>query len=189
MEENVPVLLDPFVRRLLGVTVTGLWQLAAVSDDGVIPLPGELVLETGTGFVSLSYNQDELSCRGPSPRRDLRWETEPWLEMYRSGEAEEWLELVPLDAEEWRELPLAVRPALPLSVTAMTGWFAVASYSPDIDYVETYALILSGGGHSLVIMSTDDFDLKFVDRPTARKRTEGVVANLRVRLVEEEQRL
>ncbi|SDJ38746.1 hypothetical protein SAMN05192558_10928 [Actinokineospora alba] len=84
-------------RALLGVTVTGLWQLATVSADGTIPLPGTLVLESPAGFVTFSCAQEGLSCRGLVPREEIRWNTEPDLAMDSRGD-EEWLSLVPLEA-------------------------------------------------------------------------------------------
>jgi hypothetical protein len=176
--------LAPFAGHLLGVTVTGYWRLAAVSDDGTIPLPGEVVLETSTGFVTLSYTQDGLRCRKPVRQHDLRWVTEPWLTIGRSGDAEEWLELVPLENQ----------PAPPLSVTAITGWFADGPYHVPFGLTlfedgDTYALILSGNGDPIVIMTTASFDLVCADRATARRYAEEVAANMRVRLVEQELRL
>lgn len=162
-------MLEPYAC-LLGTTVTGLWQLAAVSDDGTIPLPGELVPEIEGGFVSLSCTQGGLSCRGPSPRHDVRWDTEPWLAMGRSEDAEEWLELVPAENQ----------PALPLSVTAMTGWFAVGSYTFPL------ALILSGDGAPVVLMTTPRFALVCTDRATARAHAEQVTEVMGFRLVERE---
>ncbi|GAB1516305.1 hypothetical protein [Actinophytocola sp. KF-1] len=159
-------MLEPYAR-LLGTTVTGLWQLAAVSDDGVIPLPGELVLETDAGFVSLSYRQDGLACTGPVDRADVRWGTEPWLTMGRA-DADEWLELVP-----------AAVPGLPLAVTGVTGWFGVG------DWVLPCALVLSGAGDPLVLMTTADHDLVRTDHRTAREHAEHLTAVMRMRLVEQ----
>jgi hypothetical protein len=175
--------LDPFAR-LLGVTVLRLWRLAAVSDDGTIPLPGTLALETSAGFVLLHYTQDGLTCRGPDPRHELRWDTEPWLTMGRTGDAEEWLELVPFENP----------PTLPLSVTAMTGWFADGPYQLPVGLTlfedgDTFALILSGDGDPIVIMTTTDFDLVCTDRATARAHAETIAATMRVGLVERELRL
>lgn len=176
-------MLEPYAC-LLGATVTGLWQLAAVSDDGTIPLPGTLALETGAGFVLLHYTQEGLTCRGPVPRHELRWDTEPWLPMGRSGDAEEWLELVPFENP----------PTLPLSVTAMTGWFADGPYHLPLGLTlfedgDTFALILSGDGDPIVIMTTLDFDLVCTDRATAWASAEEIAAAMRVRLVEQELRL
>lgn len=171
-------MLEPFAH-LLGATVHELWQLAAVSDDGTIPLPGELVLETGTGFVSLSYTQDGLACRGPSRRQDLRWATEPWLAMGR-GDAEEWLELVPPER----------KPALPLTVTAMTGLFTDGPYHLPVGLTlfedgDTLALVLSGDGDPIVLMTTEQFDLVCTDLGTARANAERVAAAMRKQLVEQ----
>lgn len=85
------------MRALLGITVTRLWQLATVSADGTVPLPGILALEAPAGFVTLSYAQEGLSCRGLVRREDIRWDAEPDLAMDNPGD-EEWLTLVPLDA-------------------------------------------------------------------------------------------
>lgn len=176
-------MLEPYAC-LLGTTVTVLWRLAAVSDDGTIPLPGELVLETDRGFVSLSYTQEGLSCRGPSPRQDVRWDTEPWLAMGRSSDAEEWLELVEVEHG----------PALPLFVTAFTGWFADAPYQTPIGLTlfedgDTFALILSGDSDPVVLMTTEQFELVCTDRATARARAERTAAAMRVSLIERELRL
>jgi hypothetical protein len=166
--------LAPFARRLLGVTVTGLWRLSTVSTDGAIPLPGELVLETGTGFVSLSHTQQGLSCRGPVPRPDIGWATEPDLTMGRSEGAGEWLDLARLDQPA---------PALPLAVAAVTGWFGLGTY------LDAFALILSGADRELVLMTTDAFDLRPATRAEARRRADAVATNLNLRLVEQELRL
>jgi hypothetical protein len=167
--------LAPIARCLLGITVTRLWHLSAVSDDGVIPLPGQLVLGTDIGFVTLSYTQEGLSCRRRGRRSDVRWDTEPDLAMGRSENAEEWLELTPL--EEHTHVP-----ELPLLVEAVTGWFGTGRY------LDTLALILAGGGRELVIMTTDDFDLRCTTRQVARERAELVAANMNLRLIEEESR-
>ncbi|ONI91575.1 hypothetical protein ALI22I_08120 [Saccharothrix sp. ALI-22-I] len=168
--------LTPFTRSLLGATVTGLWQLAAVSDDGTIPLPGELALETDTGFVTLSCTQEGLSCREPVRRDEIRWDTEPDLAMDNLGDAEEWLGLVPLEDR-------ANVPELPLFVAAVTGWFGVGSYR------DAFALILTGRGRSLVVMTTSDFDLRCATRQEASQRAEQVAVNMNLRLIEREQRL
>ncbi|MDQ3786607.1 MAG: hypothetical protein M3422_05100 [Actinomycetota bacterium] len=176
-------MLDPYAC-LLGTTVTGLWRLAAVSDDGTIPLPGELVLETDRGFVSLSYTQDGLSCTGPVERDDVRWATESWLAMGRHPDAEEWLDLVEVEDG----------PALPLFVTAFTGWFADGPYQTPVGLTlfpdgDTFALILSGDGDPVVLMTTEQFDLVCTDHATARARAERTAAAMRVRLIERELRL
>jgi hypothetical protein len=168
--------LSPFARSLLGATVTGIWRLAAVSDDGVLPLPGELVLATTTGFVSLSYTQGGLLPQVSQQRAEIRWVTEPDLAMGNEGTAEEWLELVPLD-------DLEHVPELPLLVEVVTGWFGVGPY------LDTFALILGGRDQSLVLMTTDDYDLRIVTRLEARERAVVVAANMGQRLVEQEQRL
>jgi hypothetical protein len=175
-ELTPPALLAPFARRLLGVTVTGLWRLITVSTDGTIPLLGELVLETDTGFVTLSYTQEGLSCQGPVGRSEIRWATEPDLTMGRSADAEEWLDLAPLDDQP-------NLPALPLRVEKVTGWFGVGSY------IDAFALILAGAGRTLVIMTTDEFDLRPATSQEARTRAELVAANMNLRLVDQEQRL
>jgi hypothetical protein len=165
--------LTPYANALLGVTVNALWRLAAVSADGAIPLPGTLVADTDRGFVTLSYAQEGLSCRGPARRDEIRWDTEPDLAM-GAGTAEEWLDLVPLEAGG---------SGLPLFVQSVTGWFGIGSY------VDTFAVILSGRGRSLVVMTTDDFDLRIASYEEARRRAELVAGNMRLRLVEQEQRL
>ncbi|WP_433014032.1 hypothetical protein [Kribbella sp. CA-294648] len=165
--------LTPVARALLGVTATALWRLAAGSEDAAIPLPGTLVFETDRGFVTLSYAQKGLSCRGPMRRDEIRWDTEPDLAMRGARNTEEWLDLV----------PLAEAPALPLVVQLVTGWFGVGSY------VDTFALILSGGGRSLVLTTTDDFDLRPASYDDARRRAELVAGNLGLRLVEDVQRI
>lgn len=167
--------LAPFARRLLGVTVLELWRVTAVSADGRIPLLGTLVLETGTGFVTLQYTQDGLSCQGPLRRDEIRWNTEPDLAMGRSGGAEEWLDLVPLEDQ-------SNVPRLPLAVAAVTGWFGVGSY------LDAFALILAGGGRELVVMTTDEFDLRCAGRQEARRRAELVAANMSLDLVEDSRR-
>ena len=168
--------LGPFARSLLGATVTELWQLAAVSADASIVLPGILVLATNTGFVTLSYTQEGLSCRCSVRREEIRWDTEPDLPMGDPGNVEEWLALAPLEDR-------VNTPGLPLFVDAVTGWFGVGSY------LDAFALILTGRGRSLVIMTTDDFDLRCVTRQEARQRAELVAANMDQRLIEREQRL
>jgi hypothetical protein len=168
--------LSPFAGSLLGATVTEVWQLAAVSDDGTIALPGELVLASSTGFVSLSYVQGGLSRRESTRREEIRWDTEPDLAMGGDGTAEEWLDLVPLEDRD-------NVPDLPLFVEAVTGWFGVGSY------LDAFALILTGGGRSLVLMTTDDFDLRCATREEAWDRAVLVAANMNLRLVEQEQRL
>lgn len=165
--------LTPYADALLGVTVNALWRLAAVSTDGTIPLPGTLVPDTDRGFVTLSYAQEGLSCRGPVRRGEIRWDTEPALAM-GAGSAEEWLDLVPLEDSA---------PGLPLFVQSVTGWFGVGSY------VDTFALVLSGRGRSLVVMTTDDFDLRVASYQEARHRAELVARNMNLRLVERERRL
>ncbi|MEJ2854139.1 MULTISPECIES: hypothetical protein [unclassified Saccharothrix] len=165
--------LTPFARALLGVTVNAVWRLAAVSEDGAIPLPGTLVLDTDRGFVTLSYAQEGLSCRGPGRRDEIRWDTEPDLAMRGAHAAEEWLDLVPLEEA----------PGLPLGVQSVAGWFGVGSY------VDTFALILSGRGRSLIFMTTDDFDLRPAPYDEARRRAETVARNMGLRLVEDEQRV
>jgi hypothetical protein len=88
------------------------------------------------------------------------------------------------DAEEWLDLvPLAEAPALPLVVRSVMGWFGAGSY------VDTFALILPGGGRSLVLMTTDDFDLRPASYDEARRRAEVVAGNMGLRLIEDEQRL
>jgi hypothetical protein len=173
--DHEPDPLVPFARRLLGVTVTGLWRLSAVSPDGSIPLLGTLVLETDTGFVTLSHTQQGLSCRGPVPRHELRWDTEPDLSMGRSEHVEEWLDLAPFDDQ-----PV---PELPLRVAALTGWFGLGTY------LDAFALILTGDGRELVVMATDELDLRRVTRQEARRRAESVAANLNLRLIDQELRL
>lgn len=168
--------LRPFARSLLGTTVTGLWQLAAVSADGMIPLPGALVLATTAGFVTLSYTQEGLSCRDSVRRDEIRWDTESGLTMGNPENGEEWLALTPF--EDRIDLP-----GLPLFVEAVTGWFGVGSY------VDAFALILTGHGRSLVIMTTDDFDLRCATHQEARQRAALVAANMKLRLIEQEQRL
>jgi hypothetical protein len=168
--------LSPFAHSLLGATVTGLWHVAAVSEDGTIPLPGTLVLETKTGFVTLTYTQEGLSCRDSTRREEIRWDAEPDLEMGNPGNAEEWLDLAPL--EDRLDVP-----ELPLSVETVTGWFGVGAY------LDTFALILSGRGRSLVIMTTDDFSLRCATHQEARQRATLVAANMNLRLIEQEQRL
>jgi hypothetical protein len=168
--------LAPFAGRLLGVTVLELWQLTTVSSDGSIPLPGTLVLETGIGFITLQYSQDGLSCQGPSNRAEIRWDMEPDLAMGRSGDAEEWLDLTP-----WED-PSNV-PELPLVVESVTGWFGVGSY------LETFALILAGADRELVVMTTDEFDLRCAPRQEARQRAELIAANTSMDLVEESRRV
>lgn len=74
-------------------------------------------------------------------------------------------------------------PELPLFVDAVTGWFGVGAY------LDAFAVILGSGGRSLVIMTTDDFDLRFATRQQARDRAELVAANMSLRLVEQQQRL
>jgi hypothetical protein len=168
--------LSPFARSLLGATVTEVWQLAAVSDEGTIPLPGELVLESDRGFVTLSYTQGGLSCRDSVRREEVRWPTEPDLVMGYDGTAEEWLGLVPVADRDHM-------PELPLFVEAVTGWFGIGSY------IDAFALILGGGDRSLVLMTTDDFDLRCATREEARERAVLVAANMNLRLVEQDQRL
>lgn len=167
--------LTPYVRALLGVTVTRLWQLATVSADGTIPLPGILVLESPAGFVTLSYAQEGLSCRGLVRREDIRWDAEPDLAMDNRGD-EEWLSLVPLEDG-------ANVPELPLFIESVTGWFGSGAYR------DVFALILTGRGRSLVIMTTDDFDLRCATREEARARADKVAANMNLVLTEQEQRL
>jgi hypothetical protein len=167
--------LTPYVRALLGITVTGLWQLATVSADGTIPLPGTLVLESPAGFVTLSYAQEGLFCRGLVRREDIRWNTEPDLAMDSRGD-EEWLSLVPLEDR-------AAVPELPLFIEVVTGWFGTG------DYLDVFALILTGRGRSLVVMTTDDFDLRCATREEARTRADKVAANMNLVLTEQEQRL
>jgi hypothetical protein len=147
-----------------------------VSTDGTIPLLGELVLETGTGFVTLSYTQGGLSCRGPVQRSEIRWATEPDLAVGRSADAEEWLDLAPLDDQP-------NLPALPLRVAKVSGSFGVGPY------VDAFVLILAGAGRPLVIMTTDEFDLRPATSEEARARAELVAANMNLRLVDQEQRL
>lgn len=65
----------------------------------------------------------------------------------------------------------------------MAGWFGVGSY------VDTFALILSGRGRSMVLMTTDDFDLRPAAYDEARRRAETVARNMRLRLIEDEQRI
>lgn len=166
-------LLVPYARRLLGVSVTRLWRLVTVSPEAIIPLLGTLVLETEAGFVTLSYTQQGLSCHGPMPRSDIRWNTEPDLPMGRTPDAEEWLDLGPLEDQ-----PAA--PRLPLFVHTVTGWFGVGPYT------DTFALILAGQGGELVIMTTDAFDLQSATRQEARHRAELVAANMDLRLVDQE---
>jgi hypothetical protein len=167
--------LDPFARSLLGATVTGLWQMTAVSTDGTIPLPGTLALETDTGFVTLFYGQNGLLVRPPVRRDEIRWDTEPELVMGNPGNAEEWLGLTVLDDQSHV-------PELPLFVEALTGWFGVGSY------LDTFALILDGGERSIVIMTTDDFDLRCATRQEARQRGALVGATMGLRFVEQERR-
>ena len=177
MEQSQPTReLSPFARSLLGATVTGLWQLTAVSTDGTIPLPGTLVLETNVGFVTLSYTQGGLSCQGPVRRAEIHWDTEPDLAMDPAGNVEEWLGLAPFEGR-------TNAPELPLFVEAVTGWFGVGSY------LDVFALILTGRGRSLVIMTTDEFDMRCATRQEARQRAELVAANMNLRLTEQEQRL
>ncbi len=161
-------MLEPYAR-LLGATVHRLWQLAAVSDDGTIPLPGHLALETGDGFVTLSCTQEGLWCHGPSPRQDVRRDSEPWPAMGWAEGADEWLDLVPPDDQ----------PALPRTVTALTGWFGVGAY------MHTYALALSGRQDPLVLMTTDRFDLVCTDVETARDRAMTLAPAMRLRFVEQ----
>lgn len=175
-ELTPPAPLAPFARRLLGVTVTELWRLITVSADGTIPLLGTLVLVTNTGFVTLSYTQEGLSCRGPVRRGEILWDTEPDLAMGKSENADEWLDLAPL-----ADQPNI--PELPLFVEAVTGWFGVGSY------LDAFALILAGDGRALVIMTTDEFDLQCTTRQEARQRAEQVVANMNLRLIDQELRL
>jgi hypothetical protein len=165
---------DPFARRLLGATVHRLWRLVTVSTDGTIPLLGTLALETDTGFVTLSYTQGGLSCHGPLARHEIRWETEPDLAMGKAGDAEEWLDLAPF--EDHPNVP-------PLFVESVTGWFGVGPY------VDTFALILTGRGTDLVIMTTDEFDLRRASREEARQRAELVAANMNLHMVDQERRL
>jgi hypothetical protein len=169
-------LLAPFARRLLGVTVTRLWRLVTVSDDATIALLDTLVLDTEAGFVSLFYTQQGLSCQGPMPRNEIRWDTEPDLPMGRAPDAEEWLDLELLEDQ-----PIASR--LPLFVHALTGWFGVGPYT------DTFALILTGQGGELVIKTTDSFDLECTTRQDARQRAELVAANMDLRIVDQELRL
>jgi hypothetical protein len=168
--------LSPFARSLLGTAVTEIWQLAAVSADGTTPLPGVLVIATNTGFVTLSYTQEGLSCRGSARREEIRWDAEPDLVMGNDGTAEEWLDLVPYEDQD-------NLPELPLFVEAVTGWFGVGSY------FDAFALILSGRGGSLVLMTTDDFDLRGATLQEARQRAEIVAANMNLRLIVQEQRI
>jgi hypothetical protein len=165
--------LAAFARPLLGATVTGLWRLVTVSADGSIPLLGTLVPETDNGFVVLSYSQDGLSCRGPMPRAEIRWDTEPDLPMGQSGDVEEWLDLAPYEG------PVA----LPLFVAELTGWFGVGAY------VDAFALVVGGRGRELVVMTTDEFDLRIATREEARRRAEVVAANMNLRPVDQEVRL
>jgi hypothetical protein len=156
--------LVPLASALLGVTVCGLWRVITVSTDGTIPLPGVLALQTNAGFVTLSYTQQGLSCDGPTRRTEIRWATEPHLAM-GAADAEEWLDLAPLHDQ-------------PVFVQTLTGWFGAGSY------VDTFALILSGNGRELVIMTTDELELRIADREQARRRAEAVAANTTMRLVE-----
>lgn len=168
--------LTPLTRALLGVTTNGLWCLAAVTEDGSITLPGTLVLDTDRGFVTLCYAQEGLTSRGPSRKDEIRWETEPDLTMGRTGDAEEWLDLVPLEDG-------STVPSLPLRIHSVTGWFGIGSYT------DVLAVILSGGGCSLVVMTTYDFGLRCVTEQEARDRAELLAKNMNLRLVEQEQRL
>lgn len=166
--------LTPLARPLLGLTVNRLWRLAAVSEGTTIPLPGTLVLDSDLGFATLSYAQEGLTCRGPSSRDGIRWDTEP--DLTTSREDDEWLDLVPLP--DGSTVPL-----LPFQVQSVTGWFGTGSYT------DVFALILSGRGRSLVVMTTDDFDLRCATYQEARTRAELLASTVGLRLVEHEERL
>ena len=108
--------------------------------------------------------------RGPVPRDELRWDTEPELPMGNPGNAEEWLELTAPDDRI---------PEPPLFVEVLTGWFGVGPY------LDTFALTLGGRGRSLLIMTTADHDLRCGPHHEARHRAEVVAANMNQRLVEQ----
>ena len=147
------------------MTVSGQWRVVTASADGTIPLSGLLTLETDAGFVTLSYTQQGLSCRGPTRRSEIGWDTEPHLAMGRAGDVEEWLDLEPIDDR-------------PVLVETLTGWFGAGSY------LDAFALILTGGGRDLVIATTDELDLRITTRDEARQRAETVAANMNLRLIE-----
>ncbi|WP_086820166.1 hypothetical protein [Allokutzneria sp. NRRL B-24872] len=152
------------LSALLGVTVLRLWRLSTVSAEGSITLLCTLVLETDAGFVTLFSGQEGVSCRGPEPRQEIRWETEPELAMGASAGAEEWLDLAP------------VGEALSTTVTSVRTLTGVGSYTL------TFALFLG----ELAIAVTDEFDLECLPRKEVRRRAETLTAALGLRLVESE---
>ncbi|WP_069161188.1 hypothetical protein [Nocardia altamirensis] len=176
MEQSSAVELTPISDRLLGTTVTGLGRLAAVSDDGQIPLTGTLVLESELGYVTLSYSQDGLSIRGPERLSDIRWDTEPELMPNNQGHAEEWIELIPIEQQ-------IDTPEFPLHVDAVRAWFGIGAY------VETFGIVLTSGDRTLVLTTTDAFDLNVSSLQQTRQRAELVATHMNLRLIEQEQRL
>ncbi|MEU0875340.1 hypothetical protein [Nocardia brasiliensis] len=176
MEQFRLVELTPISDRLLGATVAEIGRLAAVSEAGAIPLTGTLVLDTDLGYVTLHYSQEGLSVRGPEQLCDIRWATEPDLTLRDQGNAEEWIELIPVENQ-------TDAPDLPLHVDAVSAWFGIGAY------LDTFGILLTSGDRTLVVMTTDSFDLIVSNRQDARQRAELVAANMNLRLIEQEQRL
>ncbi|MFG1793697.1 hypothetical protein [Nocardia sp. NPDC049149] len=176
MEQFSAVELTPIGDRLLGATVCGLWRLAAVSDDGQIPLTGTLVLESERGFVTLSYSQDGLSVRGPDMLSDIRWDTEPELLPSNQGNAEEWIELIPIEHQ-------IDAPEFPLFVDGVRAWFGIGAY------LDTFGIELTSGDRTLVLATTDGFDLNVSSLQQIRRRAELVATHMNLRLIEQEQTL
>ncbi|MFC3436371.1 hypothetical protein [Nocardia seriolae] len=162
--------------RLLATSVIGLGRLAAVSHNGSIPVTGTLVLETNRGFITLSYTQQGLSVRGPEQRSEIRWTTEPDLTMDHQAAAEEWLELIAIE-----DRPHTT--TLPLAVDTVTGWFGLGPW------VDTFAILLTGGDRTLVLTTTDEFDLTTSTPEHARQRAKLAAANMNLRFTEQVQSL
>ncbi|QIS03717.1 hypothetical protein F5X71_16540 [Nocardia brasiliensis] len=139
-------------------------------------MTGTVVLESEGGFVTLSYSQRGLSVRGPERRDEIRWDTEPELRSGDRGEAEEWIELIPLENQ-------SAVPELPFAVDAVRAWFGIGSY------VETLGIALTSAARTLVLATTDAFDLNFSTLQQTRHRAELVAANMNMCLIEQECRI
>ncbi|MFD8497654.1 hypothetical protein [Amycolatopsis sp. NPDC059657] len=166
-------MLERYADIFLGDTVEAVWRFQAVTDEASIVLLDTIIFETFNGFIALTCLQEGLSCERVQEKALLRWRGDLALPFGQVDAAEEWLELVSLDAHE-------VLPVFPLRVSGLTGWFGAGSYE------DVFSLALSGGSAQLVVVTTDSFELVCSEEEEATARAELVATNMNLCLVREE---
>ena len=164
-------MIERYADNLWKSTIESVQRLVAVAGSESTVLLDTVVLDVGKGFFVLTYSQTGLSCEFFESLTDLRWSGDSGLRIGQSS-IDEWLELRSISAAERV-------PELPLRVQRMTGLFGVGEYE------DVFSLELSGGSDTLVLMTTDSFDLVCGNLEAALARAEKVARNMGLNLTRE----